>query len=595
MNISNGVLLSVSAADLDNAGALRIPDGVTQIAGGVGDNLSGVRMIYFPDSVTEIARPCFCNNPDLDTIYFGEGMKVLTAHAFGACPNIKTIRIPQSCTRLNPWFEMSQAKLKTVIRRDEHGNLREYPVRRYYGQYYYETAPRQINNVRFAKICRLEFDADGLIQRYKIRISTGTRGETFVGDNITAAVKDCRQYYLMQEFERAVWEYNAARRVNDTLEKYQSILRGAIKRTLYQTPRRIGVPERNMIRAHIKKLGDYIKYLNAFYKKYENAAGTMAELDDINIDVLARIITPIPRGHAVGISCTRWLRRHPVSAHEMYSIVNAGYRNPGAFPYSWLREIPKDKRGAVTRQLHKLLRAATIKMYGPDEVQIQSRRYVAETNALADKISNIIGQSVEIKYLSSGNFSKTYTIQIPGDKKYVWKIYHCDRTAQIVNAYHHDTELQNSFLVGGKKYYGKTKFRKISTAGIGRQRGEIYLIYPYTDDAPARDRIYRPFEEIRPYRLIDRNSDNFLGHTVIDVGALRINYDRWAQPRYVSKIMNTVLYQSWNELGYVLNNYTDAQIHTALDFISDRVSRNSLEFDRVRTKIDFLKRKTRAR
>ena len=73
MNISNGVLLSVSAADLDNAGALRIPDGVTQIAGGVGDNLSGVRMIYFPDSVTEIARPCFCNNPDLDTVYFGGG------------------------------------------------------------------------------------------------------------------------------------------------------------------------------------------------------------------------------------------------------------------------------------------------------------------------------------------------------------------------------------------------------------------------------------------------------------------------------------------------------------------------------------------
>ena len=155
--------------------------------------------------------------------------------------------------------------------------------------------------------------------------------------------------------------------------------------------------------------------------------------------------------------------------------------------------------------------------------------------------------------------------------------------------------MQNSFLFGGKKYYGSTKFRRISTAGISNQRGEIYLIYPYTEATPSKEKIYRDFESTRKYTLVDRNSDNFLGNTIIDTGAIRINYDNWGQPRYVSKITNTILYQSWNALGYVLNNYSCRQIHNALTFIEGKTSVNNLEFNTIQSKIDFLKQKTKTR
>ena len=230
-------------------------------------------------------------------------------------------------------------------------------------------------------------------------------------------------------------------------------------------------------------------------------------------------------------------------------------------------------------------------MYSPDKAQDQT----TVLESLSKKISKIIKQEIEIKYLESGNFSKTYTLQIPGDKKYVWKIYHCNKYWKTITSYHHDTELQNSFLVGGKKYHGKLKFRKISTAGISNQLGETYLIYPYTEEEPIKKIIFRPIYNTKPYSLIDMNENNFLGNTLIDIGGLRIDYNNWQQPRYISKIVNTILYHSWNDIGYVLNNYNSHQIRDAIDFLNGKVSTNSLDYNKIQEKIDFLKKKTRTR
>ena len=61
----------------------------------------------------------------------------------------------------------------------------------------------------------------------------------------------------------------------------------------------------------------------------------------------------------------------------------------------------------------------------------------------------------------------------------------------------------------------------------------------------------------------------------------------------ISKISNTILYHSWNDLGYVLNNYTSSQIHNALEFVSDRISIRWIDFNKIQAKIEFLKNKTR--
>ena len=99
----------------------------------------------------------------------------------------------------------------------------------------------------------------------------------------------------------------------------------------------------------------------------------------------------------------------------------------------------------------------------------------------------------------------------------------------------------------------------------------------------------------KAYSLIDMNENNFLGNTLIDIGGLRIDYNNWQQPRYISKIVNTILYHSWNDIGYVLNNYNSRQIRDAIDFLNGRLSTNALDFNKIQAKIEFLKNKTRTR
>ena len=168
-------------------------------------------------------------------------------------------------------------------------------------------------------------------------------------------------------------------------------------------------------------------------------------------------------------------------------------------------------------------------------------------------------------------------------------MYHSNRDGKIFTDWNHDTELQNSFLVSGRKYYGKMKFRKISVAGISNQRGEIYLIYPYTE---YRNKIY-PGGHITPtlknFNIYDRNINNFCGDTVIDIGALRINNARLRQSRHVLKISNTILYHSWDDLTYILDKYSVPEISDACSFISKSLKPNSYQYKTIRDKIIYLR------
>ena len=596
MIIRNGVLLSVDVSDLDENGALHVPDGVIDIDPAAGEAMDELKAIYLPNSLTDIRRPIFCNNEYLESVYFGEGVKTIDQFAFFGCPNISELQIPRHWNKIYPGLELMMQKLRYVIRRDKNGNLVKHTIKRFGGRSYFQSARRIFGNIEIIKLHNLEFDVGTghISPSYKICLvaKENNTNRFFICNTLDAAITDYRRHLITQEFERTVWEYNAGHGINSKLEKYENILRASIKQTLCHGAHKLNSNEQKRIREHIKKLDTYISYLDAIYKKYKNASDNFQELADLDIDTLIQIIKPRNNATSVQQSCTRWLRRHPVNIRTMNVIFTAGYKNPGAFPYSWICKTPPQQRGAITQKLHKIFRNATIRLYRPDDSYKTQNPYEQEIRELAQKLSKVIGQSIEIKYLSSGNFSKTFTLQIPGDKKYVWKIYHCDRTNRMMDAYSHNTELQNSFLIGGKKYYGKTKFRKISTAGIGIQRGEIYLIYPYTEEVHTSNAyIYRPFECTRAFSLVDTNSSNFIGNTIIDLGALNINKLRWGQPKYVAKIMNTILYQSWGSLGYVLNNYTSAQIATAIDFVSERISSNEIDYEKVCKKIDFLRNK----
>lgn len=592
MIITNGVLQHVDPGDLSARGILRIPNGITNIKTNVGNNITGLKQIYLPESLKNIPEYVFCNNPGLVAIYFGRTIDSISNSAFSKCPNLQHIRMPDDWRNMYSWFRAATQNITSISQYDANNKLNKYKLCKYYNRYYHESDVRHIGQYSIHTLYRLNLFAPTtalFTPESEIGIRSGR--QIFIHHKFEDAILHMRKHQINQEFEYAMRIYDITHPGNELKNlDWQTILRNAFQNSVY-TQRHINVRFRNTARNWIKNINIYAKQLFDIEKKYPNVGPEFLELDTLSMDELIQIITPIKsQKSAVNQSCTRWLKRHPVTPDEMNAIVRAGYKNPGAFPYSWLIKIPQNCRGNATRRLHRIFKDFSVKLYSP--------QYYTDTDTelhnTACKISAIIKQPIDIKYLSVGNFAKTFTLQIPGDKKYVCKIYHSDRTYNLVKKYNHDTELQNSFLVGGRRYYGKTKFRKISTAGISNQRGEIYLIYPYTDPEPSQTRIYKPFEQTQWYILNDMNRDNYMGNTIIDIGALHINYDRWSQPQYVSKITNTVLYQSWNALGYVLNNYTISQINTAIDFISERVSaRTCIDYTTIQKKLDFLRQKTR--
>lgn len=591
MIIEKGTLLYVSTKDLDKNGVLRIPEGVTDILEGVGSDLPGLRKIYFPDSMSKINTPIFLDNYLLDSIYFGNNILSINYAPFKRCPKVQTIQIPNKRFKLFPvsMFE----DLRTIIIKDNNNHTIKH-VKKYSGKYYYESDIRNIGNIRISTVQHVAlnefFEPDK-----KICLNIGEKNKHhFIGSDLSESIRSCRKYLIMQEFDYYMWRYKAAHKRYKNIDLCQTILHDAIYKHISNKGVKFNKTDISEIKEHIRNVPTYIRYLRQYMKKYTSAESCFGELSEISIDQLLKKIRPV-KANTVKQSCTRWLKSHPVSSDMLSAIALAGYKNPGAFPYSWIKKIPNTKRGNATKQLHKLFKQATTKLYTPDNPMLQAYINKDTLQNLAADISKIIKQEIEIRYLGSGTFSKTYSLQIPGDKKYVWKIYHCDTSEASITSYYHDTELQNSFLIGGKKYFGQKKFRKISTAGISNQRGQMYLIYPYTEEKPIKNKIYRPFEALRKYSLLDRNCANFLGNTIIDLGAIRINYNNWAQTKHISKIMNTILYHSKNELIYVLNNYTSNQIKEALNFINERISINNIEFSTIKSKIEFLKQNANIR
>lgn len=586
MIIQDGVLKHVDASDLDSDGVLRIPNKVVSIDENVGCNIPGMRAIYFPDSVLRITGHVFNENPNLKFIHFGNGVASIKIGSFYNCPGLDTIQIPHKWTNGDIWLEQLFPNLRCLLRTVSETQTDKYIIQRVQNKYYYTAANRNICNITIMQLQPLIFTKSG--SDYQTKIGIRVNRKSAAGNNLHHAINNFRKNKIMDDFERAIYVYDIKNNGAEHLDDCKTTLRFAMKKSLMATSD-MNANERTKFYNYIRNIPKYLEYMDKTTQKYPNAQEYFYEFGDLKMSETLRIIMPRDKSLCVNQSCTRWLKRHPVSADEMHAIVASGYKNPGAFPYSWLVKTPMEKRGKLTQKLHALFRATTTQMYS-SEFQTEWNTELAD---MEQKLSRLIKQPVHIEYLGSGNFAKAYTVQIPGDKKYIWKIYHSNRTGQTFNDWNHHTELQNSFLVSGKKYYGKIKFRKMSTAGISNQRGEIYLIYPYTEynNKVRTDWVVSP--ALKSFHIYDRNIENFCGDTIIDIGALHINAYRINQPRYVLKISNTILYHSWVDLNYVLNHYTPKQIKQACDFISDTIHSKSYGYKTIRDKIIYLRNNSR--
>lgn len=598
MIIQDGKLLFVDEADLDSQGALYIPEGVSSLDPKVGNAIPGLRAVYFPNSLKKIDTPAFWDNPYLEKIHFGNETAELKADAFWCCPKIKHLRIPEHWETLGFFLEMNCSNLNTVIRHTKSGE-EVYKIKTLGGQQYYEKDNKTIFGYQVLALHPLYFRNDNSNDYFAIC----TDKNYFISTSLSDTIQKAKTYKIEQAFSAALRIYECKHPEAGDIYEIKKLILMALHRTLIHMSR-INYKQKRMLAQYCKNIPLYVVQLQEILSKYPRARNDFYELQEISLEDLADIITPRTVDDIKNKKCTKKLKNTPVSQDEMTRMVQEGYKNPGAFPYAWIKQIAPYRRGAATEKLHNAIRKAAIKMYSPDNYSVAGLE--KPISKLQKELSKITHQPVKVEFLSAGNFGKTFTIQIADSKKDVLKIYHSNRSYNYVHNWGHDTELQNSFLLSGKKYKGNIKFRKISTAGISNQRGERYLVYPFID-APESETTFDKNTCFKRISLYDFNSsENLLGNTIIDAGAIQINKDIWNLDKNTTKVLRTVLYQSWDDLGFVLNNYTNEEIKTVTDLIINKLKERMpgnpktdkqafRNYKQLKAKADFLRNKLYSR
>lgn len=598
MKIQNGKLLFVNETDLDSEGALHIPEGVTVLDKNVGNAIPGLRAVYFPNSLKTIDAPAFWDNPYLEKIHFGDDTEELKADVFWCCPKIKHLRIPGKWKNLGIFSDSNCSNLNTVTRHTQFGE-ETYKIKTIDGQQYYEKHNKNIFGYQVFILHKLRFYNDPTIDYFAICINKAH----FISSTLENVVQKVKTYKIEKAFAAALYKYECGHPEEGDIYDIKQLILIALHRTLINLPR-INYKQKRILAQYCKNIPLYVKQLKDILSKYPRAKNDFYELQEISLEDLADIITPRTVDDIKNKKCTKKLKNTPVSQDEMVKMVQEGYKNPGAFPYAWIKQIAPYRRGAATEKLHNAIRKAAIKMYSPDNYSITE--FDKPINKLQKELSKITHQPVKVEFLSAGNFGKTFKIQIADSKKDVLKIYHCNRSYIYVHNWGHDNELQNSFLLSGKKYKGNIKFRKISTAGISNQRGERYLIYPFVDKTESGS----PFDKNSHFKRVSlydfNSSENLLGNTIIDTGAIQINEDIWRLNKRTAKVLKTILYHSWDDLSIVLGNYTNEEIKLVTDLIrkklkeitpgNTKADKNTfIMYKQIKAKADFLSNKLYSR
>ena len=579
MIISNGILLSVSDDDLTTDGTLCVPDGVRRIGARVGCNMPHMRALTLPNTLTDVGDEAFCYNHNLAHIKFGADTIKISDNAFIGVNQIKKLTIPHTWTELAENLEHIISDNCIVTRDMGNGTLQTFLIVRIRHKLFYEKSCRKISGIYVHDLMLPQFNSNGICGPSYTALCFDRY--VFISKTLDAALDAARRTKITNDFQYAMWKNMVQRRKTKFDENIDAVILGAANRTLHEHPH-ANPATRNIMQNWANRIPEIFADIMAFIKKYP-LRHDLYELQGINLDKMMQIVAPVARG-TMSKSATRRLKHAPVDAAEMNAMALVGYQNPGAFPYEWLQQIPRDKRGAATARLHKIFKNAAIKSYCADTPDACNRMMPAMDD-LEQKMSRVLKQPVEIRYLGGGCFGKTHMIFVGDAPAYILKTYHSNCEHGFFATWAHDTELQNSFLLSGRKYYGDLHWRQIETAGISIQRGERYLICKLAEG--MRDVLPKPpYEQFKWYNVYD-HSDNLIGNTLIDCGALEIIPQFQTKP-YMRKIINTVLYRPFNELNMIQKKYNAEQIRTAVEFMNARITPSTIKRDEICRKLQFL-------
>lgn len=586
MDIQNGILFKVSPADISKDGSLVIPETVTEIESNALSNCNKLKSLYMPNSLNKIYEKAFCNNNKLEFINFGDNIKRIYENSFIGCNNLKTIKIPKNWKRefINFFFGIHKNINKIIKQYDD--ETKEYKIYQHNGAFFIEQRRRKINDIEviYLNISDFEKEADlETTHAYIIKIQNEDFFFLFVADKL---------FYLMNR--EIIFNY-----FNTIKHKYVPncpekdiiclVLESSLKAILHSKESLSGRTKKELL-SYEKQIPEIVAAIKIFIKKYPNC-NTFEELQSLDLNELRSVLMLKEQDVHYG-NLNRLVKKRPIFNCDMYDITADGYKEIGAFPYKWLKNIPVFNRSSTTKNLRTAFINSTRNLYTPSFTFPETKMFEKlELEKLSKTISKETKQRVQIKYFGSGHFSKTYLIEFPNNDKYIWKIYHGDLLNREFNRWKHNTEIQNSFLLSGKKYYGKSRFRTVSAGTLSSQRGERYSIYKFIEEKPAAVK-HDCFETLKRYYLYDlSNSDNSKGSTITDLGAIKITQESWHQPKYMIKIKNSIIYHSWDSLYYVLNNYKSYQIKKTIKFIEDNINRDVKNINQIQAKIDFLKNK----
>ncbi|MDE6250651.1 MAG: hypothetical protein K2M34_03390 [Alphaproteobacteria bacterium] len=412
-------------------------------------------------------------------------------------------------------------------------------------------------------------------------------GMTYFDENARAVIKSAREDMWKNQIIQAATKMHAphyaveiiAHAINKSIEALKS------------AP--IDAKTRKYINGEISRIQDYFIGINRFCANYRNN-DALDELSYLNLHELANIVLPV-QSQNLGKTYTRYVKRRLDNPNHVRAMMDAGYRNPGCFPYQWLQNTPPAERGALTDTLHSAFQRAARDLYSPVYMaypDLQSK-FTPVLSTLARSITDATGVNTNVQYYGHGFFSKTYKIT-SDNQAYILKVYHSDLPYFTMKEHIHDIEAQISFLVSGKKYCGNVRYRTVLTAGISNQRGMQYILYPFVDGVIG-DVKHNPYDVFKTYHFCDDiGTGNQCGNKIIDTGMIKVNECRIGRP-YMTKIINTILYRPWDDLAIVLNKYNAQQISESVNFISQRLDSTIPHSDRIYAKLQFLARKINIR
>ncbi len=464
-------------------------------------------------------------------------------------------------------------------------HIRHAPIMFFDDEMYVVTHQVRFANTTLYQLSTPEFNADGICgEKYYALTHNGV---TYFDESINGIIKSAREDTWVRKINHIAHKYHAPQYAIDIIVR---ALGGTIKACKNQS---INMKTRRYIDDVMSQLHAYFIGINTFCGRYRNNSA-LDELSFVTLQELGNIILPI-QSKKLGKTCTRLVKRRPDNAQHVHAMMVAGYKNPGCFPYQWLANTPVQFRGAVTDALHAAFGRAASDLYSPaymTQPDLQPR-FGPVLETLAHQITKITGVTTQIEYCFHGFFSKTYKITCD-NQAYLLKVYHSNVQYHTTKVCAHDIEAQNSFLVSGKKYCGKVRYRNVLTAGISNQRGMRYILYPFIS-GPLREVKHNPYDIFKTYHFCDNiGYGNMCGNTIIDIGMIQVNECRIGRP-YMTKIINTILYRPWDDLAIVLNKYTAGQISECIEFISTRIEPNTPHKNTINAKLKFLANKIHTR